>query len=265
MQSDLPDFCRKPTVVLGVGNILFGDDGFGCAVVDYLESHYQVPEAVCLLDVGTGVRKLLFTLCLSSARPQRLLILDAIDAGRSPGEIFEIDPAEIPPVKLDDFSLHQLPTSNLLRELQETCGVEVRVLACQTGPLPEEISQGLSKAVSDAVPQAAEWLVREYFPSRQRVANEMYLAPQRVEQCWRHRMSPNLAMISDGKKFMWDGQLYDNKEAASRAGEVLPGRRLSDSDRGRRREVPRLHQEDREGSRQSLRSSSPLGRGGKWQ
>src|SRR5579864_5681512 len=163
-QSDLPDFCRKPTLVLGVGNILFGDDGFGCAVVDYLESHYRVPEAVCLLDVGTGVRKLLFTLCLSSARPQRLLILDAIDAGRSPGEIFEIDPAEIPPVKLDDFSMHQLPTSNLLRELQKTCGVEVRVLACQTGPLPEEISLGLSKVVSDAVPRAAEWLVREYFP-----------------------------------------------------------------------------------------------------
>jgi len=163
-ESDLPDFCRKPTVVLGIGNILFGDDGFGCAVVDYVEAHYPVPEAVCLLDAGTGVRKLLFTLCLSPARPKRLLIFDAIDAGRSPGEIFEIDPAEIPPVKLDDFSMHQLPTSNLLRELQETCGVEVRVLACQTGPLPEEISQGLSKAVGDAVPQAAEWLARNYFP-----------------------------------------------------------------------------------------------------
>src|ERR1035438_8515133 len=143
---DLPEFCQKPTLVLGVGNILFGDDGFGCAVVDYIESHYQVPENVCLLDVGTGVRKLLFTLCLSSARPQRLLVLDAIDAGRTQGEIFEIDPAEIPAVKLDDFSLHQLPTSNLLRELQESCGVEVRVLACQTGPLPEQIYQGFSKA-----------------------------------------------------------------------------------------------------------------------
>jgi coenzyme F420 hydrogenase subunit delta len=162
--SDLPDFCRKPIVVLGVGNVLFGDDGFGCAVVDYLESHYQIPETLCLLDAGTGVRKLLFTLCLSPTRPQRLVILDAIDAGRPPGEIFEIDPSEIPAVKLDDFSMHQLPTSNLLRELQETCGVKVRVLACQTGPLPEEISQGLSKEVGSAVPQAAEWLVRTHFP-----------------------------------------------------------------------------------------------------
>ncbi len=161
--SDLPEFCRKPTLVLGCGNTLFGDDGFGCAVIDYVEAHYQVPEAVCLLDVGTGVRKLLFTLCLSPARPERLIILDAIDAGRTPGEVFEINPSEIPVAKLDDFSLHQLPTSNLLRELQEMCGVEVRVLACQTGPLPEQISQGLSKEVSDAVPEAAEWLAREHF------------------------------------------------------------------------------------------------------
>lgn len=166
-QSDLPDFCRKPTLVLGCGNVLFGDDGFGCAVVDYVDAHYPVPEAVCLLDVGTGVRKLLFTLCLSPVRPQRVIILDAIDAGRRPGEVFEIDPAEIPVAKLDDFSLHQLPTSNLLRELQETCGVEVRVLACQTGPLPEKVCEGLSEAVSRALPQAAEWLIRKYFSAPQ--------------------------------------------------------------------------------------------------
>ncbi len=160
---DLPEFCRKPVLVLGCGNTLFGDDGFGCAVMEHVERHYDVPETVCLLDVGTGVRKLLFTLCLSELRPKRLLIVDAIDAGREPGEIFEIDPAEIPFAKLDDFSLHQLPTSNLLRELQEQCGVEVRVLACQTGPLPEEISPGLSAAVEAALPKAAEWIAAEYF------------------------------------------------------------------------------------------------------
>jgi len=30
-------------------------------------------------------------------------------------------------------------------------------------------------------------------------------------------MSPHLAMISDGKKFMWDGMFYDSKEEAARA------------------------------------------------
>ena len=157
-QRDLPDFCKKPILVLGCGNRLFGDDGFGCAVIEYVEAHHQIPDSVCVLDVGTGVRKLLFTLCLSPARPSKLIIIDAIDVGRTPGEVFEIDPSEIPVAKLDDFSLHQLPTSNLLRELQETSGVQVRVLACQTGPLPEQIYEGLSPEIRRAVPVAAERL-----------------------------------------------------------------------------------------------------------
>ena len=32
-------------------------------------------------------------------------------------------------------------------------------------------------------------------------------------------MSPDLAMIKDGHKFMWDGQLYDSREQASRMAE----------------------------------------------
>ncbi len=164
-KSDLPEFCRASTLVLGCGNILFGDDGFGCALVEYIHSHCRVPDDVCMLDAGTGVRKLLFTLTLSPSRPERLLIVDAFDAGRAPGEFFEINPAQIPAIKLDDFSMHQIPTSNLLRELQECCGVEVRVLACQTGPLPEEISPGLSPALEAAIPCAAEWLVSAYLPS----------------------------------------------------------------------------------------------------
>jgi coenzyme F420 hydrogenase subunit delta len=162
-QVELPDFCRKPTLILGCGNVLFGDDGFGCALVEYLEAHYTLPEDICLLDVGTGVRKLLFTLCLSPARPRRVLILDALDVGRAPGELFEIDPADIPAIKCDDFSLHQRPTSNLLRELQEQCGVEVRVLACQTAPLPDEICPGLSEPVRRALPQAAQQIAARYF------------------------------------------------------------------------------------------------------
>jgi len=159
----LPDFCRKPVLIIGCGNLLFGDDGFGCALVDCLQTEFEPPDGVCLADAGTGVRKLLFTLCLSPVRPRRILILDAVDAGREPGEWFEIDPSAIPAVKLDDFSMHQMPTSNLLRELGELAGVEVRLLVCQTGPLPKEISPGLSRPVQRAIAPAAEWIAREYF------------------------------------------------------------------------------------------------------
>lgn len=33
-------------------------------------------------------------------------------------------------------------------------------------------------------------------------------------------MNPNLALVSDGKKFMWDGRPYDTPEEASRAKEA---------------------------------------------
>jgi coenzyme F420 hydrogenase subunit delta len=161
----VPDFCRKPTLILGCGNILFGDDGFGCAVIEYLEAHGGAPADVCLADAGTGVRKLLFTLCLSPVRPRRVLIVDAFDAGREPGELFELDPAEIPAIKCDDFSMHQLPTSNLLRELEQQCGVEVRVLACQTAEIPCQVAPGLSQAVKRAVPRAAARIAAQFFPA----------------------------------------------------------------------------------------------------
>ena len=167
--TELPEYCLKPTLILGCGNMLFGDDGFGCEAVEYLETHYTLPEDVCVLDVGTGVRKLLFTLCLSPVRPRRMLIVDALDVGRAPGELFEIAPKDIPAIKTDDFSLHQLPTSNLLRELEDQCGVEVRVLGCQTTALPEEICPGLSEPVRRALPQAAARMAADYFPAGQGV------------------------------------------------------------------------------------------------
>ena len=36
-------------------------------------------------------------------------------------------------------------------------------------------------------------------------------------------MSPDLAMVSDGKKFMWDGHLYDSREEASHAAQSYQG------------------------------------------
>lgn len=160
----VPHYCRATTLVVGCGNLLLGDDGFGCAAVQYLEAHGGTPDDVCLLDVGTGVRKVLFTLCLSSIRPRRLLVLDAMDLGRPPGDLFEVDLGEIPVEKLDDFSMHQIPTSNLLRDLRDGCGMEVRVLACQTGRIPDVVRPGLSPALLRALPEAARWIREEYFP-----------------------------------------------------------------------------------------------------
>ncbi len=141
-------------LVLGCGNVLFGDDGFGPAVAKRLAGSPELPADVCVVDAGIGSRGILFTIALSNSRPERIVVVDAVDAGRTPGEVFEIGVADIPERKIDDFSMHQLPTSNLLRELDELCGVVVTIVAVQVRDIPESVRPGLSDVVRDAVPVA---------------------------------------------------------------------------------------------------------------
>ena len=161
-ENILPDFCTKRTLILGCGNWLFGDDGFGPAVIKYLLEHYEIPDDVYVMDVGTGIRKLLFTLSLSSVRPQQIVIIDAIDKGRNPGEIFELSLDDLPAEKIDDFSLHQVPSSNLARELRDA-GVCIRVIVCQVAHIPEGVQPGLSAILQQAVPRVGERIAEDYF------------------------------------------------------------------------------------------------------
>lgn len=156
----LPAFCGKRILILGCGNCLFGDDGFGPAVIEYLLAHYEIPDDVYVMDVGTGVRKVLFTLSLSRERPQRIIIIDAVDKGRTAGKIFEVTMEELPCEKIDDFSLHQVPSSNLARELRDA-GVDVRILGCQTETIPENVKPGLSGSLRDAVPKMCSRIAKE--------------------------------------------------------------------------------------------------------
>jgi len=161
--EQFPIYCQREILIAGCGNKLFGDDGFGPEVVEYLISRYDIPSHVCLLDVGTGIRKILFTISLSEPRPKVIVIIDAVDKGRKPGEIFEITLDEIPIEKMDDFSMHQVPSSNLLRELRDFCSVKVQVMACQIKTIPETMRSGLSQPVKKAVPLMAQRIAAEYF------------------------------------------------------------------------------------------------------
>jgi len=151
----------KRIIILGCGNILFGDDGFGPEVVQYLKENFEIPDDVDVIDAGTGVRNILFDLVLNPFKPDKVIIIDAVDIGRTPGEVFEIDISSIPSVKIDDFSMHQVPTSNLLRELKEICGVDVKVICVQVQYIPEEVKPGLSEVVKKAIPVACQRIMEE--------------------------------------------------------------------------------------------------------
>ena len=161
--EDLPEYCNKSTIIFGCGNILFGDDGFGPVVVEKLIQTYTIPEDVCVINAGTSVRDILFNITLYEKKPSTIIIVDAVDIGRRPGEIFEIDLEEIPEKKIDDFSMHQMPTSNLLRELRNLCGVEVRILSCQVEHIPEEVEPGLSKVLKEKVKEMCDKIANDFF------------------------------------------------------------------------------------------------------
>ena len=145
-------YLEKECLVMGCGNPLLGDDGFGPEVIRRLETRYKLPANVYAMDVGTSIRDILFDLLLSSARPGRLVVVDAMDLGDArPGTIREIEIHRMQAAKIVDYSLHQFPTTNMLQELAEETAIDVRLLVVQVANLPEVVQPGLSPDVNQAV------------------------------------------------------------------------------------------------------------------
>lgn len=155
------DYLEKEILVLGCGNILFGDDGFGPEVIEYLQENYKIPSNVYIGNAALSVRTILFNVILSEKKPKKIIIVDAVDLKKTAGSIFELDVDEMPEIKCDDFSMHQVPTSNLLKELKNYCGVEVKIIAAQVHHIPEEVSPGLSGVIKDSIPAVCGMILRE--------------------------------------------------------------------------------------------------------
>ena len=150
----------KKVLILGCGNVLLGDDGFGPAVVEELQRNHDLPDWAHAEDVGTSIREILFNMTVLEHRPEHLIVIDAVARkGRQAGEVFEISVDEIPEKKIVDYSFHQFPTTNLLKELQDHCGIKVTIIAAQTTGKLETVEPGLSGPVEEAVPLAAAKVV----------------------------------------------------------------------------------------------------------
>jgi coenzyme F420 hydrogenase subunit delta len=152
---EIPEIYTKRVVVLGCGNVLFGDDGFGPAAVEYIQKNHTLPEDACVVDAGTAAGKLLFTMLVSEQRPEKLIVIDAFNVGKNPGEIFELSIEDLPKNKVADFSLHRFPSANLLKLLREE-GVDITILACQVERIPELVEPGLSSRIEKTLPKVAE-------------------------------------------------------------------------------------------------------------
>ena len=144
-------------IVLGIGNLLKGDDGVGVRIIEALNRR-ALPEGVECVDGGTGGPTLVT--CFEGAAA--LVIVDAVNLRAPPGTVraFSLEEVEAGASRAP-FSLHEvgiLPMLELARELNRLPPV-VRIVGVQ----PQRFDGGdrLSAAVEAAVPEAVTLVVSE--------------------------------------------------------------------------------------------------------
>ena len=158
-------------LVLGVGNILMQDEGVGVRALEWLQAHYtfsslsgeagqadsvsdheEDPAEIILLDGGTMGLSLLHHL----AGVDHLLILDAVETGKSPGAIIELFDDAVPAFISLKLSPHQVGVQDLLAtaQLLGYAPPEIVILGVQ----PAQLSVGLD--MSPVVAAQVEPLAR---------------------------------------------------------------------------------------------------------
>jgi hydrogenase maturation protease len=154
-------------LIVGFGNVLLGDDGFGPAAAARCR-RFKLGSAIIALDVGTQLSPMAMDLLYGEEKPLGLIILDAADGGRRPGTVFVLSLDDLAARKTDTFGLHDFPSVSVFRELEASKGTKTWIIACQPGLGMNQVMIGLSKEVREAIPKAAKMAVTE----AQRMARE---------------------------------------------------------------------------------------------
>ncbi len=139
-------------LVAGIGNIFFGDDGFGPEVARALAA--QPVGGVTIDDYGIRGLHLAYELL---AGYDRAILIDAMPRGGVPGTLYVAEPEVSPAASAPDA--HRMDLENVFA-LMRTIGGDpppVTIVGCEPSGIEETI--GLSEPVRDAIQPAVE-LVR---------------------------------------------------------------------------------------------------------
>ncbi len=150
-------------LILGIGNVLWADEGFGVRCVEVMAETHALPDTVRLLDGGTqGLYLLPF---LEEA--EALIVFDAIDYGLPPGTMKIVRDGEVPAfMGAKKMSLHQTGFQDVIAtaQLMGYCPARMVLIGCQPVEL-DDYGGGLRPEVAARIPEAlaiargilAEW------------------------------------------------------------------------------------------------------------
>ncbi len=151
------------TLVLGIGNLLWSDEGFGVRAVAALNEGWRFPESVTLMDGGTqGLYLLPYVQTY-----RRILVFDAIDYGLEPGTLQVVRDGDIPSyLGVGKMSLHQscfqevLQLAQISGKVPESAvlvGVQPQVLKDFGGSLTDVVRAKLPEALAVGLEVLASW------------------------------------------------------------------------------------------------------------
>ncbi len=161
-------------LVLGIGNVLWADEGFGVRAVEALHAAFAFPAGVELMDGGT----LGLNLYEPVATARRVLVLDAIDFSLEPGTLRVLRGDEVPAWGRTKLSPHQTGFNDVLALAQlngrepeaiVAIGVQPVDLSDFGGSLTGPVRARLAETVTLAAREIAAW----GFAGRARTADEI--------------------------------------------------------------------------------------------
>ena len=158
LQPTLPQI-----TVLGIGNLLWADEGFGVRCVEALQQRYEFADNVALIDGGTQGLYLIQHV----QQADYLLIFDAVDYNLAPGELKFIADDDVPKfLGIKKLSLHQTGFQEVLMLAQLTGHYPSRVLliGCQPenmmdygGSLRPSVRAAMDGALDEALRVLERW------------------------------------------------------------------------------------------------------------
>lgn len=153
---------KKRILVLGIGNILWADEGFGVRVVEEFHRRYAIDDNVTVLDGGTQGLYLVSFL----EQADCLIVFDAIDYGLLPGQLKLVRDDEVPKfTAAKKVSLHQTGFQEVL-SAADLLGRRPRARShrCQPldlehwgGPLTAPVRFQIAPAIELACKLLAQW------------------------------------------------------------------------------------------------------------
>lgn len=155
--SSPPAGDATPVTVLGLGNVLMGDDGLGPYVAEALQDGWELHPEVRVLEGTPG-----WDLAPLLMGTRALIVIDVVRTDGRPGEVREYGRAHLlrspPPTRVSPHD-PGLKDTLLLLDLQGSAPEHVLVV----GVVPDEVraGTGLSRAVRGAVPEAVERVAAE--------------------------------------------------------------------------------------------------------